>query len=87
MTTSAVTNESTGPGQMRGAAGWLAIAASPTFALMALIAANDASRMALCASGASSLPVDGMTAMYLLMSLFHLPPWLKLASAGRASKP
>jgi hypothetical protein len=26
------------------------------------------------------LPTDGMTAMYLLMSLFHLSPWLKLAS-------
>ena len=49
-----------------GAAGWLALAASPTFALMA--------------SGSNILPVDGMTAMYLLMSLFHLSPWLKLAS-------
>jgi hypothetical protein len=28
--------------QARGAAGWLALAASPTFALMAWIAANDA---------------------------------------------
>lgn len=59
----------------------LAFAASPTFALMAWVAANDASAMALCSSGSSVLPVDGMTAMYLLMSLFHLPPWLKLASA------
>jgi hypothetical protein len=25
------------------------------------------------------LPTDGMSAMYLLMSLFHLSPWLKLA--------
>ena len=35
--------------------------------------------MALCAPGAGLLPIDGMTAMYLLMSLFHLPPWLRLA--------
>jgi hypothetical protein len=35
-----------------------------------------------CSSGSSILPIDGMTAMYLLMSLFHLSPWLKLA-AGR----
>jgi len=67
--------------QARGAAGWLTLAASPTFALMAWIAANDAPPMALCSSGSSILPIDAMTAMYLLMSLFHLSPWLKLASA------
>ncbi|WEX11005.1 hypothetical protein [Chelativorans sp. AA-79] len=67
-------------------AGWLAYAASPTFALMGLIAAHDAAGIALCSAGSGILPVDGMTAMYLLMSLFHLPPWLRLAStAGRAS--
>jgi hypothetical protein len=34
----------------------------------------------LCTSPSSMPPTDGMTAMYLLMSLFHLSPWLKLAS-------
>ena len=63
-----------------GAAGWLALAASPTFALMAFAAANDASPNVLCASGSSILPIDGMTAMYVLMTLFHLSPWLKLIS-------
>ena len=86
MTTSAATNGSAGTWQARGAAGWLALAASPTFALMALFAVHHAHRVALCSSGSILLPIDGMTAMYLLMSLFHLPPWLKLASpAGRAS--
>jgi hypothetical protein len=66
--------------QARGAAGWLALAASPTFALMAWIAANHASSLAFCSSGPSVLPIGGMTTMYLLMSLFHLSPWLKLAS-------
>lgn len=61
---------------------WLGLAASPTFALMALIATADASPMALCGAGARVLPIDGMTAMYILMSLFHLPPWLKLAGRG-----
>ena len=64
----------------KGIAGWLALAASPTFALMAWIATNDAHPIALCSSGSSILPIDGMTAMYLLMSLFHLSPWLKHAS-------
>jgi hypothetical protein len=61
------------------AAGWLALAASPTFALMAGVAAADAPRLALCSSPPGLLPIDGMTTMYLLMSLFHLSPWLKLA--------
>jgi len=61
---------------------WLGLAAAPTFAVMALIATSDAPPLALCAAGATILPVDGMTAMYLLMSLFHLPPWLTLAARG-----
>jgi len=65
----------------RGAAGWLALAASPTFALMAWIAGNDAAPMAFCSSGSSISPIGGMTAMYVLMSLFHLSPWLELASS------
>ena len=81
MTTSSAPNESSGwVRQPRGAASWLGLAASPTFALMAWIVASDAPPMALCSSGLSILPIGGMTAMYLLMSLFHLSPWLKLAS-------
>ncbi len=66
--------------QACGAAGWLGLAASPTFALMALMAANHAPSIALCSLGSSILPIDGMTTMYVLMSLFHLSPWLKFAS-------
>jgi hypothetical protein len=85
MTTSSAANKgSAGTWQTRGAAGWLALAATPTFALMAWIAANDARPIAFC-SGSSVLQIDGMTAMYLLMSLFHLSPWLKLASGRPAS--
>ena len=57
---------------------WLRLAATPVFAVMALVAASDAPPLSMCAAGATLLPVDGMTAMYLLMSLFHLPPWLAL---------
>jgi hypothetical protein len=80
ITTSAANKGSARPWHARGAAGWLGLAASPTFALMAWIAANDAPPHAFCSSGSSFLPIDGMTAMYGLMSLFHLSPWLKLAS-------
>ena len=68
------------------AAGSLTLAASPAFALMAWLAATDAPAIALCSSASGMLPIDGMGAMYVLMSLFHLSPWLNLAfgrSRGR----
>ena len=81
MTTSSAANTASATArQASGAAGWLALGASPTFALMAWRAANNVPPMGLCASASSMLPIDGMTAMYLLMCLFHLSPWLKLAS-------
>ncbi|WP_316976325.1 hypothetical protein [Shumkonia mesophila] len=64
----------------RDAASWLGLAASPTFALMAWFSANDMQAM-MCSSGPGILPIGGMAWMYLLMSFFHLSPWLKLASA------
>jgi len=80
-TSSATTKANASAGQPRGTNSWLALVASPTFALMAWIAVNDAPSTAFCASGSDFLPLDGMTVMYLLMSLFHLSPWLKLASS------
>ncbi|WP_193187568.1 hypothetical protein [Nisaea sediminum] len=59
-------------------AAWLGLAASPTFALMALLESNSP-QSPLCMAGSGGLPIGGMVWMYLLMSLFHLPPWLKLA--------
>jgi hypothetical protein len=67
-----------------GAAQTLGLAASPTFALMALLtsALSDGSAETLC-SGAHTSPLGGMATMYLLMSAFHAAPWLKLISRGR----
>ena len=65
------------------AADWLSLAAAPTFAAMALltgVAGNQANM--LCAAGQAMSPLNGMAAMYALMSAFHLAPWLKLI-AGR----
>lgn len=63
------------------AADFLYLAAAPTFALMALLTAvlGGGAPDALC--GAS--PLSGMVPMYLLMSAFHLAPWLKLISHRR----
>ena len=62
-----------------GVAGRLGLAASPTFALMAWIAASDSPRVAICSAASGVLPIDGMAWMYVLMCVFHLSPWLKLA--------
>jgi hypothetical protein len=53
---------------------------------MAWLSGNDAAPMAFCSSGSSILPIGGMIAMYLLMSLFHLSPWLELASGRRRAR-
>ena len=84
MTTSIITKCSdTGASWPTGSVGWLGLAASPTFALMAWISANDAPQTMICSSASGVLPHGGMACMYLLMSLFHLSPWLNLALGRR----
>ena len=63
----------------RVATGWPGLAASPTCALMAWITANGPPRIAVCSPPSGLLPIDGMAWMYLLMCVFHLAPWLRLA--------
>ena len=69
------------------AAEWLGLAAAPTLAAMALATAvaSDGAMGALCGS-AGGWPRDGMTVMYLLMSAFHVSPWLRLMG-GRGDEP
>lgn len=57
---------------------WLYLAATPTFAIMALLTGLDGSPMdTLCSAGPGGL-LSGMVPMYMLMSAFHSAPWLKL---------
>jgi hypothetical protein len=67
------------PGEGDGAAGWLGLAAAPTFAIMALLTGilGGGSPDVLCSAAHGASPLSGMIPMYLLMSAFHLPPWLK----------
>ena len=68
-----------------GAAGWLGLAAAPTFAVMALLSCvtgGDANMM--CSAAHAVSPLSGMVPMYVLMSAFHLAPWLKLISRRRS---
>ena len=68
------------PAALRAADG-LAFAASPAFAIMALLTSilgGDPAEMPCSAAHAS--PLTGMAAMYLLMSAFHSTPWIRLIS-------
>jgi hypothetical protein len=67
-----------------GGADWLCLAATPIFAIMALLTAvhGDGQMAVMCSAMPDASPLDGMAPMYLLMSAFHAAPWLKLI-AGR----
>jgi len=63
----------------RAAADCLCLAATPTFAIMALLTAVSGGKPdILCAALHHAWPLGGMVPMYLLMSAFHSAPWLKL---------
>jgi hypothetical protein len=55
-------------------ADWLALAAAPTFAIIAV----------LLWSGRLPSLLDGMVSMYLLMSAFNVAPWLKVTASLRS---
>ena len=64
--------------------GWLGLVATPGFALMALASVlvhQDGATDILCASAHAPWSIGGMAPMYLLMSVFHAAPWMKLVAA------
>ncbi|AEH87725.1 MULTISPECIES: hypothetical protein [Mesorhizobium] len=75
-----------------GIADWLCLAAAPTFAVMALLSCVQGGEAAMLCMGSSPLTgpsltsasLTGMPAMYLLMSAFHLAPWLRVISGRQA---
>ncbi len=75
----------TGDAAARRATDWLCLWAAPTFAIMALLTGvlggNEPN--ILCSAAEYASPLSGMSSMYLLMSAFHSPPWLKLISSWR----
>lgn len=61
---------------IRGAIG---LAAAPTFAAMALLSGLYQDELAaICSGGSGALPLTGMVWMYILMSVFHVGPWLRV---------
>jgi hypothetical protein len=57
-----------------GAADWLALAAAPTFAIMALLVGVSS----------EASPLSGMVVMYVLMAAFETVAWLRLISSRRS---
>lgn len=76
-----------GDGTEPGAADWLSLAAAPVFAIMALLTSvhGRGSADILCSAAQSKWPLTGMTVMYVLMSVFHSAPWLRLIASRRSS--
>ena len=78
-----------GVGQRRGwpkpsADRMLALAAAPTFAIMALLTGiQDLGMPGMLCSASQASPLTGMVPMYLLMSAFHSAPWLRLMADWR----
>mgnify|MGYP003585762409 CR=1 FL=1 len=64
------------------AADWLCLAAAPSFAIMALLTGvlGGGQPDILCTAAEHTSRLGEMIPMYLLMSAFHSPPWLKLIS-------
>lgn len=62
--------------------GWLGLAAAPTFALMGLRTALFGAHPSMLGTAMrSSSAMSGMTLMYLLMSVFHSSPWVKMLAS------
>ncbi|MGK6318004.1 hypothetical protein [Sphingomonas sp. DT-204] len=84
-TSGAIRRESVGAAAL-GAADWLSLAAAPAFAIMALLtAAHGGPADILCSAAHGGSPLSGMTLMYVLMSVFHSAPWLKLIASVRSA--
>jgi hypothetical protein len=66
-------------GTASGVAGWLSLAATPAFGMMAAYTGIFGRPEMICASMPDALPLNGMVLMYVLMSIFHATPWVKLA--------
>src|SRR5580658_9266835 len=79
--TGAASCDDEGAAAALGIAKWLCLAATPSFAIMALMTGvlGEGPMAMLCSAGHGS-PLTGMVPMYLLMSAFHSAPWLTLTA-------
>lgn len=79
-------DEAGGSGIPSVLAGGLGLAAAPTFAVMALLTDDRVGAAThMHGAGADGPWPSGMALMYVLMSAFHLAPWLRLLAGTRHS--
>jgi hypothetical protein len=74
---------------MLGFADRLRLAAAPTYAFMAVFTGifGETPKGMVCMAMQHTSPLSGMVSMYMLMSVFHAVPWLKLiARWARAAR-
>jgi len=66
----------------------LSFAPTPTFALLGLLSASQEGSLEnlVCSAGHGSSPLTGMVSMYLLMSVFHSTPWIRMIAQASARK-
>lgn len=64
----------------RRIAAWLGILATPTFAALAVLNHVGKGGAMHMVCGVDASPMAGMDAMYVLMSIFHSGPWLRLVA-------
>jgi hypothetical protein len=65
--------------------GLLSLAPTPTFALLGLLSAAQEGSLesVICSAGHGSSMLTGMVSMYLLMSVFHSAPWIRMIAQRR----
>jgi len=65
---------------------WLSYAAAPAFAVMAVVTGVPTGAMPVtCLGGPEASFLGGMAWMYVMMSVVHLSPWLRLLSRHDAA--
>ncbi len=71
-----------------GMADWLSLAAAPTFAIMALATCVPGASAPdpMCLASREGAIMNPMLLMYVLMSVFHLAPWFRLAAWWRTGR-
>ena len=72
---------------MLGVADWIALAAAPTFTVLVIFTfvLEAGPPDMLCSTTQHASPLNGMAVMYVLMSVFHSTPWLRLVSMRSSS--
>ena len=71
-------------GTMLEVAGWLSLAAAPSFSIMAVLTEIFGHEATMGVMTPNPSLLSGMTPMYVLMAVFHSGPWLRLIGSARS---